>query len=88
MELSSLLGWYVLFAATTALVAAYELFWPVLQSLKLSHPELVIVQNIWLSMMVFMLMAFVLAPLTILPCLVPKLGDRFRKNFWEGLLEQ
>lgn len=79
---------YILFAVTTSLVAGYELFWPVLQSLRLSHPELTIVQSIWLSMAVFMLMAFLIAPVTILPCIVPSMGNRFRKTLWESLLEE
>lgn len=82
------MGWYAIFAITTALVAGYELFWPVLKSLQLSHPELQIVQNMWLSMAVFMTMALILAPLTFLPCVWPSKGARFRNTLWESLLKQ
>ena len=80
--------WYAIFAGTTSIVAGYELFWPVLKSLRITHPELQIVQSMWLSMMVFMTMALVLAPLIILPCVWPSKGERFRRKLWESLLKQ
>ena len=83
-----LIGWYAIFALTTSIVAGYELFWPVLRSLRVTHPELQIVQSMWISMMVFMAMALVLAPLTILPCVWPSKGERFRRTLWESLLKQ
>lgn len=79
---------YLLFAIATALAACYELFWPVLSSLRITHPELPVLQNMWISMPVFFLVAFVMAPLTILPCVVPSMGTRFRKTFWETLIQQ
>jgi membrane-anchored protein YejM (alkaline phosphatase superfamily) len=82
-----LIEWYALFAVTTSLVAGYELFWPVLKSLSITHPELQVVQTTWLTMLVFMTMALVLAPLTILPCVWPASGERFRKKLWETLLK-
>lgn len=83
-----LISWYALFAVTTAIVAGYELFWPVLRSLQVTHPELQTVQHVWLTMMVFMIMALLLAPLTFLPCVWPSKGERFRKTLWESLLKQ
>lgn len=83
-----LIAWYALFATTTAIVSGYELFWPVLKSLQISHPELQIVQSMWLTMLVFMTMAFILAPLTILSCVWPKSGERFRRTLWETLLKE
>jgi hypothetical protein len=83
-----LIGWYALFAVTTCIVAGFELFWPVLRSLRITHPELLIVENVWLSMLVFLTMALVLAPLTILPCVWPPSGERFRKKLWESLLKE
>jgi hypothetical protein len=83
-----LMWWYAIFAGTTCIVAGYELFWPVLKSLRITHPELQIVQSMWLSMLVFMIMTLVLAPLTILPCLWPSQGERFRRTLWESLLKQ
>jgi hypothetical protein len=83
-----LIEWYVLFAVTTACAACYELYWPVLKSLQLSHPELQIVQNIWLSMGVFFGLTLLVAPVTILPCVVPSMGERFRHKFWETLLAE
>lgn len=83
-----LIEWYVLFALTTACAASYELFWPVVRSLAITHPELQIVQSRAITMAVFFIMAFVLAPMTILPCLVPKMGVRFRHTLWETLIKQ
>lgn len=79
---------YVWFATTTALVACYELFWPVLSSLRITHPELPVLQNMWITMPVFFLVAWAMAPVTLLPCIVPRMGARFRKTFWETLLQR
>lgn len=78
---------YCLFALATAITAGFELFWPVLASLAITHPELQTVEYRWTSMAVFFLMALVMAPVTIIPCLVPRLGVRFRKTLWESLLK-
>ena len=78
---------YCLFALATAITAGFELFWPVLASLAITHPELPTVEYRWTTMMVFLLMAVVMAPVTILPCIVPKMGHRFRKALWEALIK-
>jgi len=83
-----LISWYALFAVTTAVVAGYELFWPVLRSLQVTHTELQTVQHVWLTMMVFMIMERQLATLNFLPCVWPSKGERFRKTLWESLLKQ
>ena len=78
---------YCLFALATAITAAIELFWPVLASLAITHPELQTVEYKWTTMLVFVLMALVMAPVTILPCVIPRMGVRFRKTLWESLIK-
>lgn len=74
----TLLTFYLLCAVTTGLVAVYELFWPVLQSLKITHPKLQVVQYYKISVVTFFLMSVLIAPLIIASCVVPSMGDRFR----------
>lgn len=83
-----LIGWYSLFAVSMGLTACYELFWPILASLNITHPELNVSQSRYLMLAIFFIGAVVLAPLNILPCLVPSLGARFRSILHETLIKQ
>ncbi len=74
----TLLSFYLLCAATTGLVAVYELFWPVISSLRITHPELKVVTHWKISVVTFFLMSVLIAPLIIASCIVPSMGERFR----------
>jgi hypothetical protein len=76
---------YLLFAATTAVVSIYELVWPVLQQLSLTHTELNVVQHTKITVFVFFVMSFVMAPFLLVPCLWPSKGERFRNTLYISL---
>lgn len=75
----SLLTFYLLCALTTGLVAVYELFWPVISSLRITHSELNITRYWKISVAAFFVMSVLVAPLILPACLIPSKGERFRK---------
>lgn len=76
---------YLLFAATTALAATYELFWPVMSQVAEEDPKLTIVENKKTSVVTFCAFAFAIAPIVLIPSIVPKMGERFRKTLYTAL---
>jgi hypothetical protein len=83
-----LIEWYCLFALATALTSYYELFNPVLQQLEVAQPENNLVTTKFLSFVIFVGGAFLIAPLLVLPCIHPKSGETFRKALFETLLDK
>jgi hypothetical protein len=78
---------YVLFALTTALTGLYELMHPVLSSVKKNHPDLSIVEHLWLSYLVSFILLVVLAPVVLPIVLVPSIGSTFRISLFKTLTE-
>lgn len=76
---------YLLFAVTTAVVSIYELVWPVLQQLRLTHSELNVVTHIKITVFVFFVMSAAMAPFLLIPCLWPSKGERFRSTLYTSL---
>lgn len=76
---------YLLFAVTTAAVALYELIWPVMQQIRLTHSELSVARQWKLTVTVFFVMSFAVAPFLIIPCLWPSKGESFRKTLYASL---
>lgn len=76
---------YILFALTTAVVAIYELIWPVMQQIRITHSELNVAKQWKLTVGVFFIMSFAVAPLILIPCLWPSKGERFRKTLYASL---
>ena len=69
---------YLLFALTTAICAFYELIYPVILSLdNKSKTSIVSTQPVTTYVVLFVL-SFVFAPVLLLPCLIPGMGDTFR----------
>lgn len=79
---------YILFALATTIAALYEIFVPVLSSLSLTHAELQVIQHKWITLATFTCITLVAAPLLLLPCIVPSMGERFRKSLWETLVKE
>lgn len=79
---------YILFALTTSITAALELFWPVLSAIRVYAPELLVIKHRFMTLSSLMLLAFVAAPLVFLPCIVPSMGERFRKSLQLSLEQQ
>ena len=78
--------WYILIALTTALAGVYELVYPVLDQLQIAKPESDVVRYMPIMYVTFTGMFFLAAPLVLLPCLIPNMGERFRKSLLETLL--
>jgi hypothetical protein len=79
---------YILFALATTIASLYELFVPVINSLSLTHAEVSVVQHKWITLGTFTCITLVAAPLMLLPCIVPSMGERFRKSLWETLVQE
>ena len=75
-----ILGYYLLFAVTTSLVTLYEIVLPVMRDLVVEKPEDLMVEHKYLSYFVFFFMGIILAPLLLIPCLVPSAGNRMRAS--------
>lgn len=78
--------WYFLFASTTSFAALYEIVGPVLRELEVHNPEDNMIQNKYLSYFVFFGMGLLFAPLLLLPCLVPSVGESFRLTLLKALM--
>ena len=79
---------YILFALATTIASLYELYIPVINSLSLTHAEVSVVQHKWITLGTFTCITLVVAPLMLLPCIVPSMGERFRKSLWETLVKE
>ncbi len=77
--------WYAIFAITTGLVANYELIAPVFADLALIEPEHNMLEYKWISYIVFTLIDTVAAPVVILSCIIPSVGERFRNALLTAL---
>lgn len=86
--MENLILYYVIFALATAITATLELFWPVLSAIKLYAPELLVIKHRFMTLASLMLLAFVAAPLVFLPCIVPSMGERFRKSLQLSLEQE
>lgn len=80
-----LIEFYLLFALTTAVVVIYELVWPVIQQIRLTHGELSVARQWKLTVVVFFVMSLAVAPLLLIPCLWPSKGERFRNTLYTSL---
>jgi hypothetical protein len=76
----TLLTFYVLCAVTTGVVAVYELFWPVITQLRITHKELNIVRYWKIAVTTFFIMSVLVAPLLLPACIIPSRGERFRNT--------
>ena len=76
---------YCLFAVATGLCAMYELLYPVLQRRAEEKLE---IRSKYITYIVFLLMAIITAPLVFFSCIVPSMGDTFRKFLYIGLFEK
>lgn len=69
---------YLLFALTTAICAFYELLYPVIASLRSKSETSIASTSPLLTSVTLFMLGFVFAPMMLLPCIVPSMGDTFR----------
>ncbi len=83
--MEQIIVFYVIFALATSITAALELFWPVLSAIRVYSPELLVMKHRFATLASLMLFAFIAAPVVFPICIVPSMGDRFRKSLQESL---
>ena len=76
---------YCLFALATAICAVYELLYPVLQRRAKEKLE---ISSKYIIYLVFFLLTVATAPLIFFSCIIPSMGDTFRKFLYIGLFEK
>ena len=82
----TVLEWYLLFAATTALAGLYELVMPVVSILKAKNPEINLVRHRGLTYLVSTVLIFIAAPVFFPLTVVPKMGATFRFALHKSML--
>ena len=78
----SFIFFYSLFAITTGISALYELLMPVMQQRALEGFE---IKSTLMTYLVFLVIASIIAPLVFFSCVIPKMGDTFKKALYKGL---
>jgi hypothetical protein len=76
---------YLLFATTTALAGLYELVYPVLATLKKTHPELTTVRHPWMTYTASFFLIFSGAPVFFPVVIVPSMGNTFKVSLHKSL---
>lgn len=83
----SFISFYILFAVTTAIVAVYELFWPVISQLKITHKDIDVIKHWKTSLTTLFVGALLFAPVIFPLCIVPTWSNKF-KDFLARELEK
>ena len=73
---------YSLFAVSTGLCALYEILHPVIQDRLLEGFE---IRGRYAMYPVFFIITVIVAPLVFFSCIIPSMGDTFRKSLYIGL---
>lgn len=81
-----ILSGYVLFALITA-IQAYKFYYRAIQEAKFLKVENSFTDSSILGSMVFLILAFLAAPLLIIPVLFDSVGEKFYEQFKQPLLE-
>lgn len=80
-----IVGFYVLFAITTATVAVYELYYPVMDQVRAVGDYTLVGDNFKKMLITFWLLSVLLAPFIFPSCIVPNLGARFKNSLYDSL---
>ena len=83
-----LIEWYLLFALTTAIMAAIDVFIPLLSEARSNGVANVLTTNFKLSIVVYLGISTLMAPLLIVPLLVPSMNERFKDTLNKIISEQ
>lgn len=82
-----LIGYYLLFAFSTSLTACYVWFWPILQQAQTRGISNALTRAPVLSIFIYILVTALIAPVIVLPLLVPKMGDSFARGLERELMK-
>jgi len=83
-----LIGYYLLFAFSTSLTACYVWFWPILKQAKEKGVENVLTKAPVLGIIVYILVTALIAPVIVLPLLVPSMSDNFVRGLERELMKK
>lgn len=75
-----MIEYYLIFAFATSIFALIDIFMPVLNEAKADGIENVLTENPKLSYFVYICISTIIAPLIVLPLLVPSMNLRFRTS--------
>jgi hypothetical protein len=76
---------YCLFAVTTGITSVYEILMPVLRR---RIEEGFVLDNVFVVYVVFFILTTLIAPIMFLNCIIPSMGDRFKKSLYKGLFSE
>lgn len=80
----TLLGFYVLFCLTTAIVSLYEILAPVARDMIANDENADIARSPMLYIVHFCV-TLVMAPIVFSAVIIPSVGDRYRAGLYNGL---
>jgi uncharacterized membrane protein YdjX (TVP38/TMEM64 family) len=83
-----LIEYYLIFAFTTSIFALIDIFIPVMQQARKAGVDNVLTQNPKLSYFVYFCITAIIAPIIILPVIVPSMNTRFREGLSNTVNEQ
>ena len=83
-----MLEYYIIFALATSIFALIDIFMPVLREAREFGVRNVLTENPKLSYAVYFCISTLIAPLIILPVLVPSMNARFRNSLANLVNEQ
>ena len=83
-----LIGYYLLFAFSTSLTACYVWFWPLLQKAKEKGVENALTKAPVLGIIVYILVTALIAPVIVLPLLIPSMSDNFVRGLERELMKK
>jgi hypothetical protein len=83
-----IIEYYLLFAFSTSITACYIWFYPLLQKARHNNVENGFTKNPKLSIVVYILVSTVVAPLLVLPLLFTKYAEAFERGLSKEILKQ
>jgi len=76
---------YSIFAIATSISALYELMVPIMQQRALEGFE---IKNKCMTYFVFFVIVTIVAPLVFFSCVIPSMGETFKKSLYKGLFKE
>ncbi len=83
-----LIGYYLLFALSTAITACYLWFWPMVQQARVAGIQNSFTEYPKISTLVYILVSAVVAPLLVPPMLSENMAKRFQAGLYREIFKQ
>jgi hypothetical protein len=83
-----LIGYYLLFAFSTAIAASYLWFWPMVQQAKAEGIQNSFTEYRIISTVVYILLSAIVAPLLVPPMLSETIAQRFQTGLRREIFKQ